>query len=49
MHDELVFEVAEYDVSQASELIKTQMEQVVKLSLPLIAEVGVADNWKEAH
>lgn len=49
VHDELVFEIAEQDVTQASELIKEAMEKVVHLSVPLVAEVGVGDNWKEAH
>ena len=49
VHDELVFEVAADDVQAAAEIIKKQMEQVVKLSIPLIAEVGIGDNWKDAH
>lgn len=49
VHDELVFEVAEKDVENASNLIKNAMESVVKLSVPLIAQVGIADNWKDAH
>ncbi len=49
VHDELIFEVADRDVQKASELIKNVMENVVQLSIPLITEVGVADNWKDAH
>ena len=49
VHDELIFEVADKDVESMSHLVKEQMEQVVQLSVPLIAEVGVADNWKDAH
>ncbi len=49
VHDELVVEVAEKDVAAASLLIKQAMEQVIGLSLPLVAEVGVGDNWKDAH
>ena len=49
VHDELVFEVAEKDIEKASTLIKTAMENVVRLSIPLIAEVGIGNNWKEAH
>lgn len=49
VHDELVFEVREGLIQRATEIIKSTMENVVKLSVPLIAEVGVADNWKEAH
>ena len=49
VHDELVFEVREDLIQRATEIIKSTMENVVKLSVPLIAEVDVADNWKEAH
>ncbi|MGN1063526.1 MAG: DNA polymerase, partial [Alphaproteobacteria bacterium] len=49
VHDELIFEVAETDTAQAAHIIKNAMENVVHLSVPLIAEVGIADNWKEAH
>ncbi len=49
VHDELVFEVADKDVPAAAELIKNRMENVIQLSIPLIAEVGIGDNWKEAH
>ncbi|MBQ7412982.1 MAG: DNA polymerase I [Alphaproteobacteria bacterium] len=49
VHDELVFEVADRDVSAASNLIKQAMESIVSLSIPLIAEVGIGHNWKDAH
>lgn len=49
VHDELIFEVADKDVDVAAKLIKNVMENVVQLSVPLIAEVGVGNNWKEAH
>lgn len=49
VHDELVFEVADKDVDATVQLVKTAMEQVIGLSLPLVAEVGIGDNWKDAH
>lgn len=49
VHDELVFEVQDSDVLLAKEIIKSAMENVTKLSVPLIADVGVGYNWKEAH
>ena len=49
VHDDLVFEVADKDIPEATKLIKQIMESVVHLSVPLIAEVGVAQNWKDAH
>ncbi|MGR3807187.1 DNA polymerase I [Pasteurella testudinis] len=49
VHDELVFEVRSDKVDFYAERIKTLMEQAAQLSVPLIAEVGIGDNWDEAH
>lgn len=49
VHDELVFEVKVEMVEHYSQLIKTEMEKAIKLHVPLIADVGVGDNWDEAH
>lgn len=49
VHDELVFEVKEDKIDYATKFIKETMENIVKLSIPLEVEVGVADNWKDAH
>ncbi|MBE2895962.1 DNA polymerase I [Pasteurellaceae bacterium HPA106] len=49
VHDELVFEVAEEHVDKWCALIKEKMESAVALNVPLIADVGVGDNWDEAH
>ena len=49
VHDELIFEVAQKDAAQASTLIKSTMENAVKLSIPLVVDVGIGTNWKEAH
>lgn len=49
VHDELVFEVKADKIEHYSQLIKTEMEKVISLKVPLIAEVGVGDNWDEAH
>ena len=48
VHDELVFEapVAEKDMLQ--QLVKSEMETVYPLSVPLIAEVGSGPNWRDA-
>ena len=49
VHDELVFEVAEKDMSTAETDIKRIMESALKLDVPLIVEIGEGKNWDEAH
>jgi DNA polymerase-1 len=49
VHDELVFEVAETEIASAQEHIRRCMCGVAKLSVPLVVEIGVGDNWDEAH
>ncbi|NVK21991.1 MAG: DNA polymerase I [Kangiellaceae bacterium] len=49
VHDELVFEVAEDQLELAKQKIPELMASVVELSVPLIADVGVGDNWDQAH
>ncbi len=49
VHDELVFEVPENDVAMTKEKIRELMCQDPKLDLDLIVDVGVGDNWDEAH
>ncbi len=49
VHDELIFEVKESDLEAASTLIKITMENSAHLSIPLVADVGIGDNWNEAH
>lgn len=49
VHDELIFEVPENEVDEVKALVKEVMENVVSLKVPLIAEIGIGKNWKEAH
>lgn len=49
VHDELVFEAPTEEVEIAKELIKTEMESAFSTKVPLLVEVGVGDNWLEAH
>jgi DNA polymerase-1 len=49
VHDELVFEVADDAVDAAAERIKGIMQSAAELSVPLIVDTGVGDNWDEAH
>ncbi|WP_262967097.1 DNA polymerase I [Methylobacter psychrophilus] len=49
VHDELVFEVAEDQVEGYSAMIRNIMSSAVDLSVPLIVDIGVGNNWDEAH
>ncbi|AOE65468.1 DNA polymerase I [Pseudomonas fluorescens] len=49
VHDELVLEVREDLVDTVREEIRQHMSQAVTLDVPLLVEVGVGDNWDEAH
>ncbi|MBV6825472.1 DNA polymerase I [Pseudomonas sp. PD9R] len=49
VHDELVLEVREDLVDQVSAEIRAHMSGAAKLDVPLLVEVGVGNNWDEAH
>lgn len=49
VHDELLFEAPINEVETATALIKKEMESAFETKVPLLVEVGVGDNWLEAH
>lgn len=49
VHDELVFEIKESQMDDAIKLINEKMENAAELSVPLLVDVGIGDNWDEAH
>jgi len=49
VHDELVLEVKKADVKKVSKKLTDIMINAGSLSVPLEVEVGVGDNWQEAH
>ena len=49
VHDELVFEVRKKKQDELAMLVKKLMESAVQLSIPLKVDIGVGDNWDEAH
>ncbi len=49
VHDELVFEVPLAEVDAATTLIRDEMTAAFPLDVPVVVDVGVADNWLDAH
>ncbi|MEZ7984772.1 MAG: DNA polymerase, partial [Pseudomonadales bacterium] len=49
VHDELVFEVPTDKLDYAKEKIGQLMSNAADLAVPLIVDIGVGDNWDEAH
>lgn len=49
VHDELVFDVYKPELEDIKELIKYEMENAFKLSVPLDVELDTGNNWLEAH
>ncbi|MBT8118160.1 MAG: DNA polymerase I [Gammaproteobacteria bacterium] len=49
VHDELVVEVVESDIESAADLLRVEMEQAAELKVPLVVDIGIGDNWDEAH
>jgi DNA polymerase-1 len=48
VHDELVFEAPPAEVAAVCAMVKREMEQVDALDVPLVADIGVGDNWRDA-
>ena len=49
VHDELNFNVPENEVDRVREIVVSEMQNVVHLTVPLIADCGVGANWLAAH
>ncbi|MDP6165228.1 MAG: DNA polymerase I [Gammaproteobacteria bacterium] len=49
VHDELVFEVAEAQLTALQAGVKEAMEGAAQLNVPLVVDIGVGGNWDEAH
>ncbi len=49
VHDELVFDIHRSELEELKPLIKSEMENAYKLTVPLDVELGIGDNWLEAH
>ncbi|RME73478.1 MAG: DNA polymerase I, partial [Verrucomicrobia bacterium] len=49
VHDELLFEVPESEISTVSALAEKHMREALDLPVPIVIEIGTGDNWLEAH
>ena len=49
VHDELNFNVPAAELDRVREIVVAEMQNVVHLTVPLIAECGVGNNWLQAH
>ena len=49
VHDELVLEVPESELEDVKQGLIELMESAAQLRVPLVVDVGVGDNWDEAH
>lgn len=49
VHDELVLDAVEEETESVKKLLKEEMESIVKLRVPLIAECNAGANWLQAH
>ena len=47
VHDELLFEVTAEETDEVAELVRSEMEGVVKLDVPLVADLGFGANWRD--
>ena len=48
VHDELLVEASADTAERVAEILKREMEAAVTLDVPLIVDVGIADNWMDA-
>jgi DNA polymerase-1 len=49
VHDELVFDIHKEELDLLQPLIKNTMESAYKMSIPLTVDVGLGNDWLEAH
>jgi DNA polymerase-1 len=48
VHDELLFESPLEEIDSIASMVKREMESVYKLDVPLLVDVGIGDNWRDA-
>ena len=48
VHDELLFDAPEAEADEVAALVKSEMESVIELTVPIVADVGRGPNWRDA-
>lgn len=49
VHDELVFDIPKEEEEAFREIIENRMKNAIKMQVPVVIEIGVGNNWLEAH
>ena len=49
VHDELVFDVPREEIDAMQTMVKSEMENAFSLDVPLVVDIGIGNNWLEAH
>ena len=49
VHDELVFDVYKSEINEMKKLVKEKMENATRLVVPLKVDIGISNNWLDAH
>ncbi len=49
VHDELLFEAPENELEPLKEMVRYEMEHAMELRVPTLVQIGVGNNWLEAH
>jgi DNA polymerase-1 len=47
VHDELLFDVVPEEADELRGLVKREMEHVAEFSIPIVADVGIGQNWRD--
>ena len=47
VHDELLFDVVPEEAEEMQKLVKSEMENVATFTVPIVADVGLGDNWRD--
>jgi len=49
VHDELIFDILDKELGEIKEIVRYEMENALKLTVPLVVDIGTGNNWLEAH